>query len=75
MLHEERDQEETSDSTVRIDSTSLMGEECASVGVQCAAFLCILCECVCGKVCMCVFYCNTDKSSWKLIRKMVNKFS
>lgn len=44
MLHEERDQGETSDSTVRGDGTRLMGEECASV--------CVLCECVSTRDCL-----------------------
>lgn len=52
MAHEERDQEKTSDSTVRRDSTHLMGEECASACLRvCTA------DCIFGHLCVCMCVC------------------
>lgn len=60
MLHEERDQEETSDLTARRARTCLMEEE-------------FVCECVYARelrsACLqSAFF--SDKPSWKLIRKL-----
>lgn len=74
VREEERDQEAT-DSTVRRDSTCLMGGECASLCVFSALLFC-----ACKRACTCmfiiaVFYCSTDEPCWKLMRNTENKFS
>lgn len=68
MLHEERDQGETSDSTVGGDGTRLMGEECASVCVFCVS-VCLQERACTARACL-QSVCFTDRPSWKLIRKM-----